>query len=491
MYQLPAKNRLIAFSVIAIIIAGGVYLFFYAKNHKTEFAVNSLNLFQKVSKLLPLAPDTKKEIEITNTLVQEFTKQDDKIRSFMILLQNDHELRPGGGFLGQYAIIKIKNGAVISSFVEDANLLDQRIKNANIKITPPWPLIRYAQTKRWLLHDSNFSPDFPFNAEKAEYFYRLGGGREKFDGVIAVNSDVFNHILELAGPITVSVESFTKTLDGAYVKKIDTRTFSGENGTLLLEEAVEKKFIDDKDVPAELKQNRKNLMKQIAAEIIQRLNHIESIPKIAEFVQQELRNKNVMLYFPDENLQSLAESVHWDGGVAKDWPSDYLMLVDANLGALKTDYYIKRSLDYLVDFTGEKPRATVTYTYNHTATHGDWRTSDYHTYTRILAPQGAKYIEQTRKNTGGILTQDSPELKKTVFGYKVDAVIGQTLETSIQYELPDTITPENYRLLIQKQSGVGSLPVTVHLKTKDQEYTENAELTKDLNFSIQTIEENK
>lgn len=491
-YKLPARSRLIAFSVIAIVIAGGTYLFFYAKSHKTEIAVNSLNLFQKVSQLFPIAPDTKKEIEVINALVQEFTKQDNKVRSFLVLLQNNHELRPGGGFLGQYAVIKIKNGEIISSLVEDANLLDQRIKNANIKITPPWPLTRYAQIKRWMLRDSNFSPDFPFNAEKAEYFYRLGGGREKFDGVIAVNSDIFNHALELTGSITMPVDSFA-LIDGTFVKKTETKTFTSENGTLALEEAVEKKFLvnEDIDIPAEFKENRKNVLKLIATEMIKRLNHIENIPKIAEFAQNELRTKDIMLYFHDENLQSLTESVHWDGGVAKDWGNDYLMVVDANLGALKTDYYIKRSLNYSVDFTGEKPRATVTYIYDHTATHGDWRTSDYHTYTRILAPLGSKYIEQTRKKTGGILTQDSEELKKTVFGYKVDAIIGQTLETSIQYELPDTIKPENYRLLIQKQSGTGTIPVTVTLKTKDKEYSQSFELKKDLNLSIQTTEEKK
>lgn len=48
-----------------------------------------------------------------------------------------------------------------------------------------------------MLRDSNFSPDFPYNAQKAEYFYRLGGGREKFDAVIAVNADVFNHLLKI------------------------------------------------------------------------------------------------------------------------------------------------------------------------------------------------------------------------------------------------------------------------------------------------------
>ncbi len=35
--------------------------------------------------------------------------------------------------------------------------------------------------------------------------------------------------------------------------------------------------------------------------------------------------------------------------------NDYFMISDANLGAFKSDYYVKRALDYTVDFTGERP----------------------------------------------------------------------------------------------------------------------------------------
>ncbi len=468
------KGRIIVLVVAFLLILGGLSTFLYAKSHKTEFAAGSFNFFQKVSQLLPIAPDTKQEIEVANSLVQTLAAHDDRVRVFLILLQNNYELRPGGGFLGQYAVIKVKNAEIISAVVEDTNLLDQRIKNAGIAITPPWPLTRYSQIKRWMMRDSNFSPDFPYNAQKAEYFYRLGGGREKFDAVIAVNADVFNHALDLTGAITVP----------------GFGTFESSDGALKLEEAVEKNYLGD-NVPAELKENRKNVMKRIAGEMINRLNHVEQIPKIAEFAQAELRNKDIMIYFHDEPLQSLITSVHWDGGVVTDWTGDYLMVVDANLGALKSDYFVKRTLNYTVDFTGEKPKANVSYSYNHTATHGDWRTSDYHTYTRILAPSGSTYIDQSRRHTGGVLTSASTDMNKTVFGYKVDAIMGRTLETGIEYELPDTITPTDYRLLIQKQSGTGTIPVTVTIKTKDKEYTQSFELKKDLNLSFQEVEEKK
>ncbi|HLC95043.1 MAG TPA: hypothetical protein VJH89_01020, partial [Patescibacteria group bacterium] len=142
MNQFFTKGWLMVITFVVIVVGSGIYLFFYAKEHTTGLAVNSLNIFQKVSKLLPIAPDTKKEIEVVNALVAAFTKQDNITHTFLILLQNSDELRPGGGFLGQYAIVKIKNSEVLSMFVEDANLLDQRLKAANIKITPPYPFLR-------------------------------------------------------------------------------------------------------------------------------------------------------------------------------------------------------------------------------------------------------------------------------------------------------------------------------------------------------------
>lgn len=468
-FSLPSfftRKRIIIIVVTVLVLGGGFFFFSYAKTHKTEFAINSLNIFQKVSELLPLAPDTKKEIEVVNKLVEAVTKQDNLTHTFLILLQNSDELRPGGGFLGQYAIIKTKNGAVVSTFVEDANLLDQRI---SADIPTPYPFARKIQLKKWKFRDSNFSPDFPTNAEKAQYFYRLAGGAEKFEGVIAVNSLTFNNILALTGPIQISG---------------DSNIYTSTDGAQKLEERVERAYLGE-DVPAELKQARKNIMKRLATEIMNRAVTLQNIPKLAEFAQTELRNKDVMLFFKDPTLQSLVQSVHWDGSVTTDWNNDYLMLVDANLGALKTDFYMKRSLDYTVDFTGEKPIGTLVYTYKNTATHGDWRTSDYHTYLRAYVPQGSKFL--TRGMINAVSTKEA--FNKTYFDGFVDVEIGQSdVHTTLTYELPDTVTADNYHLLIQKQSGVGTIPVTVHLKTKDKEYTQTADLLKDLNFSIQTAE---
>jgi hypothetical protein len=462
----PKLSFFIAFFLI-LGISGYFFLPGFLKSKSTEIARTSIAIIKNVSKILPIEPDTKKEIDAIGTLVSTFTDTNGKTYSFLIMLQNNYELRPGGGFLGQYGVLKIKDGKIVSFIVEDANLLDQRIKNANISITPPWPLTRYGQVRRWLLHDSNFSPDFPTNAAKAEYFYRLGGGRERFDGVIAINADVLNHVIGITGPITIPGFG-TYTEDGA---------------ALSLEADVEKNFLGE-DVSAELKQGRKTIMKRLAGEIVSRITNLNDLKRIADLGLEELRDKNIQLFFKDTDLQNIVAGVYWDGSVAKDWNGDFLMVVDANIGALKSDYYVKRSINYAVDFTGEHPVATLTYNYNHTATYGDWRTSDYHSYARVFAPTGSKYIEGSRQKTGGVSTTNDTTFKKSVFSYKVDALMGRTLPTSIQYQLPDTITADHYELLIQKQSGIGDIPVTVTVKTAEGEFSQEATLKKDTRFSF-------
>ncbi|MCX6764039.1 MAG: DUF4012 domain-containing protein [Candidatus Moranbacteria bacterium] len=461
-WKFSTKRNLIITGIVVVVVSLVLIvtgLFMSGKLTKKSILLSSFSALSKAAQLLAIEPDVKKELEVVNTLVQKFTAQDNVERRFLILLQNNMELRPGGGFLGQYAIIKIKNGAVTSSFFEDANLLDQRI-TANVPA--PYPFKRLLSVKNWKFRDSNFSPNFPTNVEKAKYFYRLAGGNNAFDGVIAVNSDVLLAVLKLTGPITVP----------GYPEE-----YNSENAVLKLEEKVEKAYIMNPEIDT---QARKEVLRKMTPVIIEKLFSIGNMTKIAEMAHNELKNKNIMINFADPELQKLVETVYWDGKVADTWGGDFLMLVDANMGAMKSDYYIKRSFEYEVDFTQAKPTVTLNINYKHTAPYGDWRTSDYHTYLRIYAAKGSNFLE--RKMIG--YPSIGEEFGKTYFGVKVDVIIGRETNGMIKYELPENIKPEDYRLLIQKQSGVGEVPVKIHLKTKDGDIVQDTTLIKDLQFNL-------
>lgn len=461
-FWLRNKKKAVVTSIIVLAVAGLVVgAGFFVKSNTKMLGIKSLKVLGKVSNFLPIPDDEQKEVEVLGKLTETLTAKDNVERSYMVFLQNNMELRPGGGFLGQYAVVKVKNGEVTSTFVEDANLLDQRI---TADVAPPYPFKRMMQIKKWKFRDSNFSPDFPTNIDKAKYFYRLaGGGSNNFSGFVAVNAQVFNDVLSLTGPITVPGYS------GEY---------NSTDGALKLEEFVEKQYIMDPELDT---QNRKAIMKKMAPIIIEKLFTLGNITKIAELGHNELKNKNVMINFTDSTLQSLVESVHWDGKVSTDWSGDYLMLVDANMGALKSDYYIKRAINYDVDLTSAKPTATLTVTYNHTAKAGDWRTSDYHSYLRVYTPKGSNFLD--RKMVG--YPNIGEEFNKTVFGVIAHTLINGETQGMIKYELPESVDINNYKLLIQKQSGVGDVPVKVHLKTKDGEYSQEQILKSDLKFEFQ------
>ena len=461
-WKYSTKKNLIIVGIVVLVISLTLIiagLFMTGKISVKSLAISSFSTINKTVQLLAIEPDIKKEFEVVDALVQKFTAQDNVERRFLFLLQNNTELRPGGGFLGQYAIVKVKNGEVTSSFFEDANLLDQKI-TANVP--PPYPFKRLLGIKNWKFRDSNFSPDFPTNAEKAKYFYRLAGGSTTFDGVIAVDADVMKSVLALTGPITVP----------GYPE-----TYTSENVVMALEEKVEKAYIMDPELDT---QARKDVMQKMTPLIIEKLFTLGNITKIAEMVHNELKNKDIMINFTDPELQKLVDSVYWNGKVADTWGGDYLMMVDANMGAMKTDYYMRRSISYDVDFTQPKPVVTLNISYKNTAPSGDWRTSDYHSYLRIYAPKGSNFLE--RKMVG--YPNIGEEFGKTYFGVKVDVLIGGETDAMIKYELPENIKPDDYRLLIQKQSGVGEVPVKIHIKTKDGEANQDATLIKDLQFNL-------
>ncbi len=443
--------------LIMIVFVSSIGFFAYHwKNgtiDKTSVIVNTLSTFEKIVKFLPIEQDTKKEIETVDKLVEHVFKKDDIERRYMLLLQNNMELRPGGGFLGQYAVVKIKNGEMTDLFIEDANLLDQRITTT---VTPPYPLTKMMQIKKWKFRDSNFSADFPINVEKAKYFYRLSGGNSDFDGVIAVNASVLNRALEITGPIDL----------GGY------GTYKSEDAVLKLEEYVEKKYLMDETLDT---QNRKAVMKKLAPAVATKLLSPENLKKTADLALAELQNKDVMINFEDPEIQKMIEDVEWGGIVDTAWDGDYLMLVDANLGALKSDYFMKRDINYSVDLTLEKPTATLEYTYTHTATYGDWRTSDYHSYLRMYVPKGSNLVDRKMVSYPNI----QEEFGKTYFGFIAHTLINRQTKAVITYELPDFVK-ENYKLYIQKQSGVGDVPVKVHVKTADGEFDQELVLKKDV-----------
>ncbi|MBU2592710.1 DUF4012 domain-containing protein, partial [Patescibacteria group bacterium] len=125
----------------------------------------------------------------------------DEPRNYLFLFQNDGELRPTGGFLTAYGIIKVDKGKFSPQVSEDIYALDQRF---NSSIPAPRPIQEYHKNVYyWYLRDMNLSPDFQVSVEEFLSHYRKIKGSSEFDGVVAIDTQVLVDILKVLGRIGV------------------------------------------------------------------------------------------------------------------------------------------------------------------------------------------------------------------------------------------------------------------------------------------------
>jgi hypothetical protein len=453
MHKKNSIKLMVIFWAIAILLLTGWYVFLQVKNRNIE----NLKPFVGIA---PVGSERRGEISVLIDIYSQISGINGE-KNLLVLFQNDLELRPGGGFIGAFGVMKLKNGKIADIQVFDTGNFDKNIPNTE---TPPAPLVDILGTENWKMRDSNWSPDFNTDAQKAGYFYRLGGGKENIDGVIAINTSVLNSMLEVTGP--VKIEGYP----GEY---------RDENAILQLEYQVEKGYVEQGIAKGE----RKNIMGELADVLVQKAQKLSISEQFAlvQKMENHLKQKDIQLFWSDENLQKEVENIGW-GGRVKEYSGDYLMAVDANLLSLKSDYCIKRKMDYNVDLSTDQPQAVLNITYQHTCRAKDWMTTDYRDWLRVYVPKDS-YLEEAKGQSGDV--QYSDELGKKVFGMRVDVPVGETKTITLKYNLPQTVKNKDYHLLVQKQSGSGEVPFEISVKKTDGgEFKAQEILTGDKEFGF-------
>lgn len=384
-------------------------------------------------------------------------------RQYLVVLQNSDEMRPSGGFLGTYGILKVEAGRIKEFATDDVYNLDRFVSPAGRPLAP-LPLRTYLQQPRFYLRDANWSPDFPtsartilqFYAEESKVLpknatpYALRPTPMPMDGVIAIMPEAIVPFLQLTGPITAQGQTFT-----------------AENFTDALEYEVEIKF-DQKGIP---RTQRKEIISKLGHALIEKLLAlpVSRFPDILHEVRRAFDEKQLLIYATSPRVQELLESRGWSGAIAQS-ASDYLGVFDANLFALKTDPYITRSIFYQVrkETTGLVGEVELVYAYPKSGP--AWKTKGYRSFTRVYVPKGSILVEAkgAMKEEGstapGQVTIEQ-EFDKTVFGAFFAVQSGEVRRLKFKYRLPEFVGTEiadgRYALYVQKQAGTIGHSLTV------------------------------
>lgn len=378
-------------------------------------------------------------------------------KTYLILLQNNTELRATGGFIGSYALATLEDGKLIDFKVEDIYTADGQLKG---KVNPPDEILHYLGQPNWYLRDSNFSPDFLVSAQRARWFLEKELG-VLVDGVIGVDLSLAEKLVKTVGPLDLP----------DYQEKI-----------------TDKNLFEKTEYQSEINffpgsKQKKNFLTSLGKTLFNKILHAseKDYLSIAGAISEGLKEKHLAFYFSDAQLQSLFSKEKLTGEISQTETgenNDYLMVVDSNFGANKANYFVKRTIKQEINIGKlNEVSEKVTIYYKNNSPTDSWPGGNYKNYLRVLVPTGAIFefmdINENKKPKviKALTEEDLKKLKPDEFlviettesgrkswGVFIEVPVGKSKSVTFSYRLkePMKFTDDGFGLYfldVQKQLG--------------------------------------
>ncbi len=373
----------------------------------------------------------------------------DDIRNYLVIFQNDGELRPSGGFWTAYTTLKVDNGKIIPGVSSNIYDLDDKLSS----VTPAPRIIKsYHINVPYLnLRDSNLSPDFPTDAQIfLEGYYKAMGKRTLFDAVIALDTQFLVDLVKVLGKLDTRVGTFTSEpdprCDGCPKIIYDLEWIAGRPRNYI--EADRKGFLGP-------------LMQSLLANALG--SEKDKIGPLAQAFFNNLNRKHILFYFTPPEIQEAALKANITGHIVQTKENiDYFHLNDANFASAKSNIFITQKINH--DITTKdgniEHKITITYTNPSKASNCNLEKGDlclnaaaYRNLFRFYVPIGSQLIKMTGSEIEPLKYE---ELGKQVFegfyGNKYPLYANSSSKVSVQYTTPIKAS-KNYSLYLQKQPG--------------------------------------
>ncbi len=381
-------------------------------------------------------------------------------KKYLVIFQNNNELRPTGGFLTAYAVIFVEDGKVVPEKSDDIYELDKKF---NKKIAIPEKLGKYLTTEKyWNLRDMNIDPDFSRSMETfLENYDLVPGEPHDIDGIVTIDTFVLTSLIDILGP--VQVEGY-----GEFSTEKDAK-YDAPQIIVALSEII------TRPTPY-IREDRKGILGPMMKAMLEKVYGAGSaqFPALFSALMNLIEGRHVQVYFMDKDLQESAEMINVAGRMnAPEDGSDFLAIVDANLGGAKSNLFI----DYEVEQTVLPPengkiekRVVITYTNSQAgdncnleagllclnAVNRDW--------FRMYVPEGAELIE-AKGFKGDTETYD--ENGFTVFDGYFFLNPKSSTKLDITYTVPYAKADE-YDLQIWQQGGLREVPHVIDVNGEQE-----------------------
>ena len=429
-------------------------------------------------------PGIREKVLQTKRIISEFPALTggQKPTSYLILFQNNMELRPTGGFIGSFALASFDGGRLTKMQVSDVYAADGQLKG---HVEPPGAIKNYLGEANWYLRDSNWDADFPTSASRAEWFLDKEID-ESVDGVVGVDLEFAKNILKIVGPI--SLTDFNEVVD-------DKNLYEKTQGQ------VESDFF-----PGSYKKT--SFLTAVSRQLLTRVAEAkekELLP-LTLAILESLETRHLQVFLHNKSAQVAISSLGFDGAVNQ--PSclgncyaDWFGVVDANVGVNKANYFLERELAFSAYLSGQDLKGFLTVNLKNSANSALGEAGRYKTYLRVMLPMSAS-VNEALTTSGSFQEAQTPEIEeksgRKEAGVFVEVGPGQTKEVTFSWQEEIGLDFEKegeYRLYVRKQAGTleDKIAVTLYLPqgikivsqplsslTQDGGYGYNTYLTRDL-----------
>lgn len=383
-------------------------------------------------------------------------------KKYLVLFQNDNELRPTGGFLTAYAVITVEDGKVLPEKSDDIYELDKKFTE---RLEIPEKLDKYLTTERYFnLRDMNIDPDFKNSMDLFfSHYQEVPGEPDNIDGIIAVDTHVLTRLLEILGPVEVPGY-------GTFTAETDARCDCPQIIYALSE-------IITKPTPY-IREDRKGILGPLMRSVLTKSYGAPKTvwPDLFASMFESIQGRHVQMYFLNEDAQQAAEAINAAGRLQPLENSDSLAIVNANLGGAKSNLFI----EYEATQEVSEPQdgfitKTLEITYKNTRRADNCNleagqlclNSTLNDWTRIYVPEGSELI-----SANGFVEEPVvyDENGFTVFDGDFTLEPLGLAKLQLEYKVPYGDT-DTYHVRVWKQGGIESFPFLIDVTGGQEQLT--------------------
>ncbi len=391
--------------------------------------------------------------------------------TFLVVMQNEAEMRSSGGILTAYGDVTLRNGEISEEIkLEDTTILQldlwgtgEAMPHNNI-YGQAYLMNSGCGATEARAQDSNHYPDLYESLMLFKDYYDLAqiyypANYPSYDNMLILNFNFAQNILSLVSPLFV--EGFGEVNAETLFSFIKAET-------------------DNAEKYQSYQQGRKDIIGQVSDAVKEKLFDLpySDIPKIVDIIVKAFQSRDLGLASKNPEMQAYYDAYGMSGRYAKDVKGDYFSLAEAQNCSLKLNRWVRNTVDHYVGFSPDgsvyrevKVKWQQPQIFNGIF-YGQYDSTlrfAYRAWVRFVMPVNTYNIESDGFNRSGYLYYYPKEYYDEVFNKQVsDNIVWfdhrrfdesdpiEKEEMNVSYNLPPTINYINdgeYSLLLQKHPG--------------------------------------